>query len=395
MNGGSRGRGRATARWRAVALLGALALTAASNLVTAGLAGAADGPSSNQTEAERREHQKHQVDAALRLDPATATSQQIIAALTVLDQDRQSQLALGANAERAQQDAERRLAEHLAALAEVQPEFSAITNELKAQAIRMYLDPEETDRSIRLLKAGTFDDAQQRRVFDDVIAGTSTSELIERLHRVQPRRDELQAKAVAARDEAAARKKEHTDRFSAVLAAQDRQVKLQAEWEKRTTNLPKASDDVGDTSALDRAIAEQRAKLPAAAPAPRSSNGKMIWPAVGPITDRYGYLSSRGRNHWGIDLGISTGTPVVAALGGKVVTAGWNAGYGYLVAIDHAGGLQTRYAHNSKLIVTVGQTVTQGQQVSLSGSTGNSTGPHLHFEVYLNGAHVNPANYLP
>jgi murein DD-endopeptidase MepM/ murein hydrolase activator NlpD len=376
-------------------VLCALALTAGADLATIRVAFGADGTPSLLGEAERSEQQQHQVDAALRLDPAAATTEQLIAALTVLDQDRQSELALGAEAERAQHDAERRMAEHLAALARIQPEVTALTNALKTQAVRLYLDPEDADSSIRLLKADTFDDAQQRRVFDDIVSGNST-DLIDRLRDVRPRRDEFQAQAVAARDEAAARKKEHEDRFTKVINAQAQQARLQTEWDRRTTGVPKGSDDLGDTSAIDRAIAEQRAKLPPAAPAPRSSDGKMIWPATGPISDRYGYLASRGRNHWGIDVAISTGTPVVAALGGKVVLAGWDSGgYGYLVAIDHAGGLQTRYAHNSKVLVSVGQTVTQGQQISLSGSTGNSTGPHLHFEVYLNGAHVNPANYLP
>jgi murein DD-endopeptidase MepM/ murein hydrolase activator NlpD len=379
-----------------VAVLCTLALTAGADLATTGAALGADGNPSMLGEAERRDQQQHRVDAALALDPATATTEQLIGALTLLDQDRQSELALGAEAERAQHDAERRLDEHLADLAEVQPEVTEVTNALKTHAVRLYLDPEGADGSIRLLKADTFDDAQQRRVFDDVLSAGSTTELIDRLRAVRPKRDEFQAQAVAARDEAAARKKEHEDRFAKVLSAQTQQGKLQTEWDRRTTGSPKGSDDLGDTSAIDRAIAEQRAKLPPAAPAPRSSNGKMIWPAIGPITDRYGYLSSRGRNHWGLDVGISTGTPVVAALGGKVVLAGWDSGgYGNLVAIDHAGGLQTRYAHNSKILVSVGQTVTQGQQISLSGSTGNSTGPHLHFEVYLNGAHVNPANYLP
>jgi murein DD-endopeptidase MepM/ murein hydrolase activator NlpD len=376
-------------------VLSALVLTAGANLASGVPAGAVDGATTDQAAAERQEQRRHQVDAALALDPATATSEQLVAGLTVLDQDRQNQLALGAEAERAQHDAERRLTEHLASLAEVQPDVATLTNALRRKAVRLYLDPEDGDGSIRLLKAETFDDAQQRRVLDDIV-NQDSGELIERLKELRPKRDEFQAKAIEARDEAAARKKEHEDRFSAVLSAQSQQTKLQAEWDRRTSRLVRSSDDVADTSAIDRAIAEQRSKEPAAAPPPKSSNGKMIWPAVGPITDRYGYLSTRGRNHWGIDVGIGTGTPVVAALGGKVVVAGWDTGgYGNLVVIDHANGLQTRYAHNSKIIVKVGQTVTQGQQISLSGSTGNSTGPHLHFEVYLNGAHVNPANYLP
>ena len=89
-----------------------------------------------------------------------------------------------------------------------------------------------------------------------------------------------------------------------------------------------------------------------------------------------------------------TGTLVVAADGGTVVTAGWSGSYGWCVVIDHGNGRRTRYAHNSALLVKVGQKVAKGEAISRVGSTGNSTGPHLHFEVIKNGAFQNPWNYI-
>lgn len=123
-------------------------------------------------------------------------------------------------------------------------------------------------------------------------------------------------------------------------------------------------------------------------------NSNFIWPSSG------GYISSpfgqRGRAfHSGIDYATSYGTPVVASLSGTVVTAGWSGSYGNLVVIDHGGGLQTRYAHNSSIKVRVGQTVKQGQQIARVGSTGNSSGNHVHFEVRVNGAARSPTKYLP
>ena len=104
---------------------------------------------------------------------------------------------------------------------------------------------------------------------------------------------------------------------------------------------------------------------------------------------------SSGAYHGGIDFPVATGTPVKAAADGKVTTAKeLNYSYGHYLIIDHGGGIQTLYAHNSQLLVKVGQTVTQGQQIARSGSTGNSTGPHVHFEVRKNGVQVNPLNYL-
>lgn len=99
-------------------------------------------------------------------------------------------------------------------------------------------------------------------------------------------------------------------------------------------------------------------------------------------------------NHKGVDWAVPTGTAVVASCGGTVVKAGWSSGYGYCVYINHPDGRQTRYAHLSKVLVSVGQTVSQGQRIALSGNTGVSTGPHLHFEMLINGVHVNPEKYL-
>jgi len=120
-----------------------------------------------------------------------------------------------------------------------------------------------------------------------------------------------------------------------------------------------------------------------------------IWPAKGALTSGYGWRW--GRMHKGIDIAAPIGTPIVAAAPGVVVKAGWNSGgYGNLVDIKHADGTLTRYAHNKRILVQAGQQVQQGQQISEMGSTGFSTGPHLHFEVHALGKKaVNPIAYLP
>lgn len=99
--------------------------------------------------------------------------------------------------------------------------------------------------------------------------------------------------------------------------------------------------------------------------------------------------------HKGVDWAVPTGTAVCASCGGTVEKAGWGSGYGYVVYINHEDGRQTRYGHLSKVLVKAGQTVKQGEKIALSGSTGVSTGPHLHFEILINGTQVNPLEYLP
>lgn len=128
---------------------------------------------------------------------------------------------------------------------------------------------------------------------------------------------------------------------------------------------------------------------------PTVGSGKYIWPLKDSFTQTSGFGSRWGRQHKGIDLAVSVGTTVYAADGGTVVEAQYSGSYGNVVMIDHQNGQETRYAHNSKLLVKKGDKVYQGQPIAKSGNTGRSTGPHVHFEIRFNGEPRNPLNYLP
>jgi len=127
----------------------------------------------------------------------------------------------------------------------------------------------------------------------------------------------------------------------------------------------------------------------------------MIWPTPGCkyITSPYGYryhpVYGYSSFHTGIDIGANNRSNVVAVQDGVVTLAQYNGGYGNCVMISHGGGISTLYAHGSQILVKNGQSVKQGDVIMLVGSTGVSTGPHLHFEVRVNGSHTQPLNYLP
>jgi murein DD-endopeptidase MepM/ murein hydrolase activator NlpD len=132
--------------------------------------------------------------------------------------------------------------------------------------------------------------------------------------------------------------------------------------------------------------------------APSQGTGRFVWPVRGPITSPFGMrinpVTHKYSGHTGIDIGVPYGTPIAAADGGTVIFASWNVAYGNMTVIDHGGGFSTMYAHQSKQLVAVGDHVTQGQIIGYIGTTGWSTGPHLHFEIRVNGVPVNPMKYL-
>lgn len=126
----------------------------------------------------------------------------------------------------------------------------------------------------------------------------------------------------------------------------------------------------------------------------RGTVSSWLWPVVGRISSDYGWRGDEDFHH-GIDIAISTGTSITAARSGKVSKVGWMGVYGKTVMIDHGNGIQTLYAHNDRLLVKVGEQIAAGERIALSGNTGNTTGPHLHFEIRQNGKVIDPLKYLP
>ena len=217
------------------------------------------------------------------------------------------------------------------------------------------------------------------------------------------RQAQLRDQAAAKRDEIESRRKEQ----QAILyqAQNDKAVAEQAYNEYQQSS--QAIAEMLRQRAADRAAQAAAAAAQASSGGggggsdyyqPVSGSGAMIWPVNGVVTSPYGYrthpIFGTTIYHSGIDIGVDYGTPVHAADGGVVVEAGWISGYGYAVIIDHGNGLSTLYGHNQELAVSEGQSVSQGQVIAYAGSTGNSTGPHVHFEVRANGDPVDPSAYL-
>ena len=162
-------------------------------------------------------------------------------------------------------------------------------------------------------------------------------------------------------------------------------------------------DSLSVTKLIQQKVAEEQARIAAAKARSRARNfirgsGIMALPSTGYISSPFGWRShpllGRGRLHTGIDFAAGFGSTIRAADSGTVLYSGWYGGYGKTVIINHGKGITTLYAHSSRLFVKAGETVKRGQAISAIGSTGLSTGPHLHFEVRKNGTPVNPANYL-
>ena len=188
---------------------------------------------------------------------------------------------------------------------------------------------------------------------------------------------------------AAGRKKEAEKKQSAKQAIIDKMETDRATQERIINENLAASKEV------EQMIRNSRYQP--ASPA-LSGSGALNWPISGPITSPFGWrvhpITGASRFHSGIDIGGDYGDTIHAAGAGIVSYAGWISGYGYAVIIDHGGGISTLYGHNQALLVSEGQSVSQGQAIAECGSTGNSTGPHCHFEVRVDGEPVDPMGYL-
>ena len=187
---------------------------------------------------------------------------------------------------------------------------------------------------------------------------------------------------------------EESAQLAAVIRRHERQAQLAASRARQAAAAQASAAQAAAAPATGGSSGGGGAAVTtfAAAPAPAVGGGGWVRPCSGPITSGFG--PRWGRLHAGIDFGAPMGSPIWAARDGVVSFAGTMNGYGNIVLIDHGGGITTAYAHLSRIMVSPGQSVRAGQQIGAVGSTGNSTGPHLHFEVRINGTPTNPAAYL-
>jgi septal ring factor EnvC (AmiA/AmiB activator) len=239
--------------------------------------------------------------------------------------------------------------------------------------------------------------AQRERLFEEQERlEAMLAEQEELLAEVEVLRESRALAAANAREQLQQLESEHDD-LQADQARLERLIRQKQEEARREAERRAAAEREAQRAAERRAAAQQTTSTStssststARTSAPSSSG--FAWPLCAPVTSEYG--PRWGRMHAGIDQGASTGTAIGASKSGTVIFAGWQGGYGNLTLIDHHDGVVTAYAHQSRFAVGAGSSVSQGQTIGYVGNTGNSTGPHLHFETRVNGSAVNPRQYL-
>lgn len=258
---------------------------------------------------------------------------------------------------------------------------------------------------------------------DVVFASSSFEELVSSLHLareliggdnelvgdLETTRDEVRSEkqTIAVKeqavDDAVADLQKQSDQLAALQAQQAAQrEQALAMRQQKSSKMSSVSDNIAELEHQESVLAAESnalAGIIAGNSGQGHGTGSMIWPVSGSITSSFGWrihpITGKRTFHSGIDIGAAYGTPIKAADGGRVIYATWVDGYGNTIAIDHGKGISTLYAHQSSMAVGYGATVTRGQVIGYVGSTGFSTGPHLHFEVRVNGSPVNPLSYLP
>jgi murein DD-endopeptidase MepM/ murein hydrolase activator NlpD len=412
--------------WTAFLVIAALLLAPTTAL--------AAGPSTTSPESARKQNADRQKQVGAELNTATASEDQLRAELDRLDgvvrayeakaqeaeaeQARQLEVVASLRgdvdqAEAAADDARRAAAQH-AVEAYMRPSRETATEVLAAK------DPQSFDkmRTIVADVGAHYASILQRKQIAETLLRQKKAEADE----AQAKADAASAKArsdydsaartrdqrVAVRDEMARRiedlKKEQAEldkqegQLSALIAQRQRAVAADPTLgvtAPRPTSPPTTTAPAAPPSTK---LGTPTTKAPVAPPPttakppPVGGGGRLAWPVNGVVTSGYGMRD--GRMHQGIDIGVPLGTPIRASGAGVVFFSGVMSGYGNVILIDHGNGTVTLYAHQSQLNAAEGARVGQGQVIGLAGSTGHSTGPHVHFEVRVNGTPMNPISYL-
>lgn len=367
------------------------------------LTGVPSGAQSSKTRAEREKVRQAKAQEARDLQPLVAEDRELEEAVAVMAAEVAAQEAKVESARQAVEAAEAEIASLQQKIKDLRAEREVLVAEARERAIAAYVGRED-DRFEEFVRSENINEASHKQELLTTVQG-SEADAKERLRSVE---EDLELAEVEAQDLAAELRRRRAEEDKRLAELDDKK----AELEQMEANLQARIDAVhaeiadlereeaGLTKLLQQQLAAEAEQASGGdgntpiGPPPNVVSAKgLIWPVRGTLTSPFG--PRWGRMHKGIDLSARTGTPIYAAQKGSVLRAGWGGGYGNHVVLDHGGGFATLYGHMSKIAVGSGESVSRGDVIGFVGSTGHSTGPHLHFETRVNGVAYNPIAYLP
>lgn len=373
----------------------------------------ADPAADKQANGQRRQQVQQELDLATASNATLEAEVKRLDAAAAAEQSKLASLRQAESVARAASDTAARK------VTELQSRSDAAKQQLARRAVQAYTQPSRSGGFFAMTQAKTFDEAAQRQTIVDVVQGR-TVDAIGELRAAKQDEADAHVELTRAQAVAADRTKAQSAQVATAVSAQNDAKAAETAMQTRVATLTQESKQLAaEDAAIQALIQAQQARSQAAAaastpasaaqdsspaaPAPttaakgttaaKPSTSGFIWPISGPVTSEYG--PRWGGFHPGIDIAGANGGAIMAARSGTVIYAQFNdGGYGNLVVIDNGGEYATAYAHQSRIAVSVGQSVSQGQVIGYEGSTGFSTGPHLHFEIRVNGTAQNPRNFL-
>jgi murein DD-endopeptidase MepM/ murein hydrolase activator NlpD len=380
---------RKTSRLPIAALVLALVVALASP------AQAADSLSKQRQRRDQARAKKAQI--AAKINALKASDDELDKAVAALNKQVSSQQAAADSARQSVQAAVQAVTAAEAKLAETQRQIDGLHAAVVKRAVNAYVRP-RSDPFSGVISTGDMGEASRR---DSLVRQVNDRDrdVVDRLRAAREDLTDQEHLAKKARDLAAERRKAVLARLSELQKVQAEKSRLSDALQARINEYQAEADAVArEESGLVSLINSRESQLRASRGGDGSTDGRisgagLIWPVRGPVTSGFG--RRWGRLHAGIDIGAGSGTPIKAAKSGVVSFSGQMNGYGNVIIISHGGGFSTLYAHQSRLAAGDGQSVSQGDVIGYVGSTGHSTGPHLHFETRVNGSPENPMRYLP
>jgi len=383
-------------------------MTKAARLLAGLVVGALVAPTSaaaaGDPAAEREQVRQRKAGLSGELGHLEASDAVLAAALEELEGQLADQRAAVRDARDAADAAEEELADTRRSLEETRAKVAELTDRLVGRAVTSFMNPSEPSFEDVLRSRDLGEAVRKDALMGELVA--RDDELVDALELAEARLVDQEEAAREASIRAGARREEAEDRLGELRRSREEKDRLKSALEGRKAEVlaevsALQASDAALTAIIQAYEAQQAAAAAAAARAngsstfsapPPVSGGQCRWPVAGRVTSEYGYRW--GRLHAGIDIAAPSGTPIGAAIAGTVIYSSWQSGYGNVVIISHGGGLSTLYGHQSRLGVSLGQVVGQGQIIGYVGSTGHSTGPHVHFETRYGGVARNPRGCL-